>query len=561
MKILNEVIKNIKIIVRNWTSLSLLVLGPLLLILLIGFAFSGEELHNINLGIISEDKEIEHILNFTQGNINYFEDAESCIEKIKESNVHICLEFSKNFIKTSEEKIIPTGTINFYYDPSDKALANLLIEGIQKSLGLKAQEISITSAKTIFGKIQTLVVFLVGAKEDSENLIAEAYSIRKDLVERRDFLTNISDNFNPTYETIKNLQNIINTNNDFENSVSNLDEGIDKIDLFINSSMNYEDITNLTNTTANITELNLLLQSIKQELENIRNYGYISVSYINQTRENINLLIYQIDQIKFYLDEEIKRTDDNIAKLDKAIARIKEINSNLDTNLEELGKLKPELSKDLINPITTEFNPLLKESNIYLLFPTVLTTIIIFISMLFSNIVTLSELNSTAYLRSFIAPVKRYVFVTGIFLTNVIILLLQISILFIVAQLNFGVNILKNVKDIYFITIIVIALFSLIGMLIAYRFKSQQTSILITTFITLIIFLMSSTVVPVELMPDAVYMFASLNPYVLGQAAFNKIILFGSYSYLNEVYTLLIYLLIVSLGLFIVLSKERTRNH
>ena len=44
--------KNIKLVFRSYSSLLLLVLGPLLLILLVGFAFGGSALHDINIGII-----------------------------------------------------------------------------------------------------------------------------------------------------------------------------------------------------------------------------------------------------------------------------------------------------------------------------------------------------------------------------------------------------------------------------------------------------------------------------------------------------------------------------
>ena len=47
--------KNLLLVFRSWSSLFLLVLGPLILILLVGYAFSGEGLHDIKIGYYAQN--------------------------------------------------------------------------------------------------------------------------------------------------------------------------------------------------------------------------------------------------------------------------------------------------------------------------------------------------------------------------------------------------------------------------------------------------------------------------------------------------------------------------
>ena len=62
MKLFTILQKNLRLVFRNWTTFALLVLGPMVLILIVGFAFSGDELHDIILGVhASKDANITSV--------------------------------------------------------------------------------------------------------------------------------------------------------------------------------------------------------------------------------------------------------------------------------------------------------------------------------------------------------------------------------------------------------------------------------------------------------------------------------------------------------------------
>ena len=123
-KLYNEFSKNIRVMFRNWTSLSLLIIMPLALILLIGYAFSSEDVTGINIGVVSESNiDLVPLAKNVSGyaSIKKFESKEDCLSYLVLEKVHICLfvegvEFGEKNITSIED--IPSGKITYYYDNS-----------------------------------------------------------------------------------------------------------------------------------------------------------------------------------------------------------------------------------------------------------------------------------------------------------------------------------------------------------------------------------------------------------------------------------------------------------
>src|SRR3989338_6319096 len=94
-QLLNEFVKNIKMMFRNWTALSLLIVVPIIMILLIGYAFSNEEVTGIKIGIVSNDtiditplssnvSQYAELITYTQ--------ADRCLQDLSRQDIHLCLE-------------------------------------------------------------------------------------------------------------------------------------------------------------------------------------------------------------------------------------------------------------------------------------------------------------------------------------------------------------------------------------------------------------------------------------------------------------------------------------
>jgi len=632
MKLFHEIKKNLKIIFRSWTSIMLLILGPLMLILLIGYAFSGTDIHDINLGVLSENPaSIEPILTkiSEDGNITYYSDITLCTEDMKLEKVHICIDFGKDFI--SKDKI-PTGDITFYFDNTRSKITNEIVSNIKDVLGVTSEEISLEATTTIFDNIQKLVLFLKEKSSDIKDLQDESENIKQDLTVRKQKLIETREEFLPSYIIIKDLQDEINSlTENFSDNILKTKEQISTIKDIINNIENYnENILKLINAPSqvyigsgyasfslpfsddfeiyNISEIEILnisgtkltisypdeeLIRIQKSIINISNLtdeqilgilitaldyklkelntnlNYLETNIDNidskyiETKEKFNSLITEIDNIKILLDEEIQNTDTYIQKIDIANQKITIIKEELDKGLDNLAFINPDIAEKIIKPIIESYEALEKDlKNIKQVFPLLLSVVIIFISILFSNIVTLSEIHSKAFFRNLIAPVKDINFTLGLIITNYIVVFFQILILLLVAKLQFELEVFTHFKEILVVFTLLSLCFILIGMIFAYLFKNEQTSILTTTFIALGFFLFSDVVTPLELMPKLAAIVASLNPIVISTKVLKQIIIFNLplKALKTELLTLTLYVIIAFILMLFAAKLSRSRR-
>ncbi|MBN1502179.1 ABC transporter permease [Candidatus Woesearchaeota archaeon] len=618
-----ELYKNFKIIFRSWSSISLLILGPLVLILLVGFAFSGESIHGIVIGVHSSNPaSIRPMMdNFTQiGEIKEYTAIEQCIADLQIELTHICLDFSDNFVEGEE---LPSGQVVFYYDNTRKKISNEIVNVLSSYFGNTSEQISIESAKTIFKNIEALVIFLSNRNQDIISVVNESENIKSDLIMRKQRLEEFQQEFLPRYYKVKRIQTQVAELTDKVNNsytlLMNQSEALkqelllltdmigllqpttdhyiykinDTLSVYKKSSsivLDQNPLYNLTGLT-NLSMVNrleisgIINSSLKTiDLTSLSDEEYLDLLLLltnKQSRTVITLIdeftnttgqtfyqlitlktefdsmIVQLDEIKLMLDEEIEATDEYIAKIDASVARIQELREELDRNLLLLSKLNPTLAEKLVKPILQSFEPLMRNiKNIKLAFPSLLAQIIIFISILFANIVTLSELNSKAFLRNLIAPVNDLVYTLGLLITNLIVVLFQTGVLLAVAQFKFNIEITQIILPIIFVCILISLVFIIIGMVFAFVFSNEQTSILLTTFAALTFFLFSDIIAPLETMPLVAANIAYYNPFVLVQKIFRKIIIFDiplGYS-ISELTILLGYLTLCT-ALLILISK------
>jgi len=536
----NEFIKNLKIMFRNWTSLSLLVIAPLVFILIVGYAFSSDAVTGINIGLISEDGRAigsfaENVSSFAS--VRDYESVDSCISAMELHETHICIEI--NAINVSEKglKHLPSANVVYYYDNTRKQLSLAIISNLQKFFGLRAEEISIESARSIIEEIQGLVGFITEHKSDIDQIKNESAVIRQDLVERKAKLEEVREDFLPAYAEIKAAQAELHSSYALiENSTKSLDRSVLEMKKEIgklrgNLTAQEELLESLPETSMlNSTRaLILALDSFEARLDNLTSAYHSANRDVNDSVAAVDSAVEVADQIKLMLDEEIRMTGIYIQKIDVSIARIDEVSAELDQRLVLLGELHPELAEKLVKPIVSSYVLLLKgATNIQISFPQLLVIIIMFISLLFANIATINEINDRAYFRNLIAPVDSIIYFAGLFITSVVIVFLQILVLFLVAETRLGIDIKSIFWQISAISVMLISFFILVGMLFAYLFRSVQSSILMTTFVALLFFLFGNTIAPMESMPALARLASSYNPLVFGEYMIKQVQLFGS---------------------------------
>lgn len=553
-----EIYKNFKIIFRNWSSLVLIILAPLFLILLVGYSFSGDTIHDVNIGIISQGginlHEFEkNISSF--GKITQYTIVDSCLEDLAFEKVHICIEILGSL--EVEEGEIPTGTIHFYYDNTRKRISLVLLSQIKDFFGITSEKISLISAQELFSNLNELFVFLQSRITDIENTKNQSESILNDLVARREKLIELNADFQPKYIEVKKLQAELNSyeesfnnaSNDLLDQVNQLQNITDNIlgEINDNSLINSSDVSNLTLDTGFDTVSNIT-GGTQQTISNISRH--------------IDSIIAPLDAINQTLYSEIQSADQYIIFINQSIIEMQSILNESKQRLEAFSELDPSLAEKIVKPITQTFTEAIDDlKDIQLAFPMLLLTVAIFISVIFSNILTSIEINNKAYTRNIIAPVNDSIFVIGMAITNFIIVIFQITVLFIVSQTRFGVDIIGNLPALIPIVAVLIFTFVFIGMIVSYLTKNPQTSILLATFISLAFFLLSDAVNAVEAMPIVAAKIASMNPVVIVNSMLRKIIFFDiPISEMASSFMMILIYMIIALVALIVVSKIKNKQ-
>jgi len=635
--LLFEQYKNFRILLRNISSLLLLIIGPLALILLVGYAYSGVSLHDINIGVMSSNySALEPAFqNFSSfANIIHYGKTDDCTSDLRLYKTHVCLQFSDDFgkIDTNNSDFV-SGTITFYYDNSRKPLSNKVVEVLSDYFGVEAEKISIESARSIFGDIQDFVKYVESKNKDLLVMVNESENVRLSLIERHDRLVEMRSEFLPVYDQIKYVQaqldnvsqrldeDYVKYNRSYakldselrllRSRLKSLDALMPSYELYLylpadefkitdnlsflsqnnlsyynlrkyNYSVNLEqmslNISNLENypsVLVNLSELGSPMRvklSTRAGVDALGAFEEVLANFSGTTEDYYNYLSFQkkqfdvavgmIDDVRVMLDTDISMTEEYIQKIDVAVVKVRETQGELNSTVRLFSRFSPGMAEKLIKPFLKNYEPILPNiDNITQAYPGMIAIIVIFISILFANIVTLTEINSKAFYRNLLAPVNKLIFIFGLIISIITIVFFQIFVLLLVGQLNFGIDVFGVIGSLAAVIGLLALLFIIIGMIISILIRSEQSSVLTTTFVALAFFLFSDSVTPIEIMPKLAGFFASHNPYVIATLAFKKIIIFGMGLPLiaNELMLLGIYLL-VALAILVFVSQRRLKN-
>ncbi len=467
MKILSIIQKNLKLLLRSKTSALIVILGPLLVILLVAASFNTGSLYGIKIGVFANSYSTltEEVITQMEDDSFLVEKAESeelCKEGIKIGQYHVCAIFPDNMNVNTQ------GNIRFFVDYSRVNLVYIILESVSDKISTKSGEISEELTNVLLGSITTVESQLSGKETLLSNLIA--------------------DNGNTKIE------------------MSNIEGNIANINIAYNSA------------NFNYTE------KVKDDLKEC-----------NASLDNLNVLILEINAVKENL---------NNAKtaVDASLSSISVVKGKLDTNKNDLSSLQSSIStiqsslsgikvrdaENIVSPITTSIEPVTSEKGTHLnhLFPTLLVLVVMFICVLLSSTVVIREKTTSVFFRNSISPTGNATFIIGHYLTNLVIVSLQLTIILAVSSYFFKSEILGVLGWLAIGLLVVCTMFIFLGMLIGYLFRSEETSTLAAISVSAIFLFFSNTVLPIESLPTAIVRIVKYNPFILGETVIRKLIIF-----------------------------------
>ena len=302
-----------------------------------------------------------------------------------------------------------------------------------------------------------------------------------------------------------------------------------------------------------------LPESKSQIASSKANLGEIAVKDISQ---DIDLIITELENAKETANntnseekiaqaiidlEEIKKTnsessDELVDKRESVEGILNELSSNIGLIEGSVQGVNVLEAKRIVSPIEIEIQSINEESkNRDYLIPILLGLIALFVGLLLSASLVLKERKTKAYFRNFITPTSSIAFWLGVYLTCLVVVVLQFILIFLGMHFISGIDLINNVSEVSLLLLIGVSVFITIGMFLGYLLKSEETIIFASVFVGATMMFFSNTIFPIESISGILGSIVEYNPVVILDSALKKVILFdfGLKSVINEVYKLL----------------------
>lgn len=502
MRLFEEMRKNVLTLVRSPAAMVTLILGPLLLLVLVGFALSGTEAHGIRIGITG-DMPSALLLN---GTIDRFDETDACVDALRHQSIHMCVEF----VDFSTQGT-PQGTVIFHFDETRQKVSTIVLQEVSRALGGESSRIRVGAVQALLDEFGRIASLMSQKRQDLLDLRQEALNVRADVTQRRIALEQEQETFRATALP---LREALNATTDAAGAQNILVADIVAAGSAMVDAANALNISNSSDMQQSLIDLAAAANTAQAQL--------------NITSEQAARVNAGLDGIDARYTDEIAAAKAYEAKVDAGVTKLDATVLQLDADIEKLRGLDPSLAKRIDNPIIQQVRPLFDRLRpIEAGFAQLFIIVITFIATLFGAIVTLLEINSRATLRNSLMPTSEAWTVVAACLTSLIVVALQGAVLLLVAQKLLDINVAIALRTYTLIGAGVALTFVTLGAAIALRLRKPQASILVATFASLIVLLFSDVLTALELMPTSIASVVQYNPLVIASRLLVQEQLFG----------------------------------
>lgn len=543
-------LKNLRILFRSKGSALTILFAPLLIILILGLSFNTSST-GISVGVYSPSFS-EDVTQFV-GTLEkesfivskYEESLDDCIDDIKLSVVHTCISLPESLnIEDNTQK-----EVTFYIDPSRVNLVWLIQESVKSQFNLKAQEISQGLTQDILTKLGSAQTVLT-EKESDIALIKEKTSAAATAAKSASTGLVGIDTTSPsaTYNT----SSMGTMETDVQESVTKLSDALDEL----TSSAVPDEETRSTIRSLVVSSRNQL----RTVLTDLNGNGTSPLSKVISSMQS------DLDDMKSKLATASQGLGSANTQLNSASSSLQAATASIETLQASLGDLKSTLSSQAVTEAGTIASPLVTkiervgEEATYLnyLLSALLVLVVMFSSLLLGTTLVLMEKNSPAFLRNFFLPVNKITFMLSIYLTNLVLILIELAVI-LGLSLVFIKGTLPLLPAVSLILFVTASVFTLIGMGIGYVFNTEETGVLASISLGSIFLFMSGVIIPLESVSPLVKDFVSFNPFVIAEKIIREIFLFSTP--LNLIWGDLAILIGYAVALFILIAMAESTLH
>ncbi len=513
--------KNFQLLLNSKTETILILIGPLLLIGLIGAAMHDTSIKNVKAGIYSEDSSPESQMQimtklYTQGIIGItYDNLDKCISDVRDGKTQICLEFP-------EEKINQIGIIN---------------QEIILHVDFSKQR----TVWNIVGKIQSVV-----DEETKKYQEAMMRKIQLKMIKINQETAALKDIIDQTNQQIYLMESLLDQKDDQIKQIAlNIKDAQNEIEKIAKSIYELEN---------NLLESEIPIELFQNEISNM-------IESINLINSYLNMAYAQISTV-------------SLSPLIDTIMEIKEKINELETQVIKISQLTNQVNydnlNDALNPIKLSTQSITSSSSktissnlkfLDYLFPSFLIFFILFNAITFSATKRIKERKSSAYIRNSISQAKARSFIIADLITSIFIISIQIFFIILIASFFLNISIIENLNSIIASILLSVSIFSLIGILIGSATKTQESAIVTSISTSLLFFMFSSLITPVETLQKNIAFIIKLLPLTIFETKFRIITIFNSPLTFSseEILATIAVVIIISLSIHVANKKNKSK--
>ncbi|HKL24155.1 MAG TPA: ABC transporter permease [Candidatus Nanoarchaeia archaeon] len=489
--------KNFNVLFNAKLSSLIFILGPIILILIIGAALGDTSIKNVTAGVYYDEE-----TNFTENFVDKMEARSFDIEKI--TNLENC----KNLVKKGEIDVcmhIRRGNLDSFGGFNTKYTQNI---------GLYVDFSKQRTVWSIIGSIKG------AAKQESDKAREEMVSNLKISVEN--VLSDLDGQKNRVDSAIDSIESI---EENFEEISDNQEDSKTEMENIIDSTI--KEISDLRDSLELLENSGLLTNEYTEEIT----YALSSLNTIESNMESLSNIVYD----DFGSEEELEDIENDY--LDPAKEELVDVKMSIEEIEINLENIKSSDLERIANPIQVSYSSVIgsEEGSIKselgfldYLFPNFLMFFILFSSMIYSAINVMRERKSNSYIRNISSNTKGINFVFSQLVSSIFIVFIQILIIIFIADFFVNLSLFSNLTNFIPFLLLSIFVFSLIGTFLGYLFNSQESSIIGAISISLIFFMFSSIIAPVETLPGIVSNIVYFSPFALLETKLRILLIFNS---------------------------------
>lgn len=528
---------------RNWKTILLLLVFPVLLILVIFSSFDQTGLGNVPVGIVNSISGIEEMFEiFTFLDLTEYSSLDECLIIMKRRENYGCLEFK------DETTIVVT----FHYDNTQEPFIYELAQRIeqvilfiQNSLSKEIVGEFLDSTSTSYEETHQIAQDLDVALLDVSQYIQQVTAIRSRVNNAQNDLSNALTQMSRDLQDTRTA--VASTQSMYWDASRSISQSISRVE----NELNFGQIHTLRSQLQSLdSQFSWRINDINNRLD-----GY------EQTRQRGVSYVRELDRIRSDLDA----TERDLRSYQQSLIEYKAQLLQVQSDLLELSKMDVNM---ILSPIQVrgipQYIPLRADSggdvsqtqisqglallNMQVLFPKILLLIVIFLSLLIGSFMTVQSIHSTAKSRLKLLNGIFFAEVIGIFVASILVVFAPITMIVLVGNFIFGINMVRYWVYVLLLLVLLSSFFILVGSITAYALKSESISFLTIAFLLVFFIFFSGFVLPLEHMGHYFSLVASFLP---PSVALDALYILLFYTIL-EIHSHILILLLWCVSLFVI---------